>query len=94
MDSATAIGLISSVIDITTIAFMYVSDVRNCRKDRTRLASEAASLLPLLVDLRSSLQDSNGSDSGFLVIRSLGCENGALYLFRKAMEELADNLRP
>jgi hypothetical protein len=97
MDPATAVGFAASVAQInaaTTQVVGYINDIKDTPKDRTRLAMEAASLIPSLTSLRYKVEESTSTDPWFVGVRSLCVGNGPLDQFKKAMELLAEKLRP
>ncbi len=57
MEAVTAVGLAASIVQLINVrttakAEKYLNDVEDAPKDRSRLAQEASSLLPLLMSLR------------------------------------------
>ncbi|KAH0534081.1 hypothetical protein FGG08_007315 [Glutinoglossum americanum] len=97
MDPVTVVGLAASIVQLinaTTKAIKYLNDVKEAPKDRARLAREATSLLALLIDLRYRVEEAESTDPWFAGVCSLGVEGGPLEQFKKAIEELAEKLKP
>lgn len=98
MDPVTAVGLVAAVvqlIDVTSKVIAYVNNIKDAPKDRANLSREAASLLTLLIDLRSRAEEATTSASPwFSGLQSLGGEGGLLVDLHNALEKIADKLVP
>ena len=97
MDPVTAIGLVSSIVQLiecTAKTIGYINHVKDAPKERARLAREATTLLSLLTDLRYRIDDAEKNDPWFSGLLLLGGVNGPLELFRGDMEVLAKKLTP
>ena len=91
------LGLVASIAQViaaTTQVVGYINDIKDAPKDRARLATEAASLIPNLTSLRYRVEESTSTDPWFAGIRSLGVEKGPLGQFAEAMALLAKKLEP
>lgn len=82
------------MIAATTRVVGYINDIKHAPKDRAKLAIKAASLIPSLTSLRYKVEDSTSTDPWFVGVRSLGVKKGPLDQFEKALELLAEKLKP
>lgn len=95
MDPVTAVGLVASVSQLIHIAVrsvQYLNDLKDANKDRVQLLQEASNVLPLLISLRSRLEESSGDESWSNGIRSLGVAQGPLDQLRASLEQIAEKL--
>ena len=92
--AASLVASIAQLIAITTRVVDYTNDINDAPKDRARLATDAASLLPCLTSLKYMIKEWTPTDPWFVGVRSLGVKKGPLDRFKEAMETLAEKLKP
>ena len=84
---------IAALLDLTGKVLSYLNNVKEAGAERTKCATEAATLYALLTTLKYRIE-ANSGDPWFTAIRSLGTENGPLDQFKAAIELLASKLKP
>lgn len=92
-----AVGLTASILQIISgiiKAAKYINDVKHAPKERSELAVETTSLIPLLTDLMYRVESSNSTDTWFEGVRALEGDNGPLDQFNRSMNELIRKLEP
>jgi hypothetical protein len=95
MDPLSLTASITALLGTTAQVIQYLNDVKDASKEKRSLASEAASLLGLLTDLKYRAEEAEQTrDPWYTGIRVLGGENGPLEQFRNSLEELAAKLKP
>lgn len=96
MDPLSLTVSITTLIGTITQLLSYLNDVKNTVKERANLASETASLLPLLFRLKLRAKEAEDTrDTWFESTRTLlSGADGPLDQFRNALVELAGKLAP
>lgn len=97
MDPFTATGAAASIIQLVeTIgkAIQYLSDIKNEKKERTRLSRELGTLYNLLLDLEEKLDDSNEKDPWMDGLRSLALPHGPIDQLNEAMAKILKKIEP
>jgi hypothetical protein len=97
MDPVTVFGVLTVIVQIiktTTTTIGYLNDLKHASKEQSLLSYETASLLLLMTNLRSRLEEADRPEwktwsEGILM---LGAKNGALDQVHTAMEELLTKL--
>ncbi|KAJ5619424.1 hypothetical protein N7510_003408 [Penicillium lagena] len=97
MDPISVTGVLAvivQVIETTATAIRFLNDLKHASKEQALLSYETASLLLLMTNLRSRLEEADRPEwktwsEGILV---LGAKNGALDQVHTAMEELLTKL--
>jgi hypothetical protein len=89
-----AIG-ITALLGTTAQVVQYLNDVRSASIEKRTLASEAASLLVLLTDLKYRAEEAQQTqDPWYNGVRMLEGEGGPLEQFKASLEGLAAKLEP
>jgi hypothetical protein len=95
MDPLSLTVSITALINTTAQVVSYLNDVKDAPKERAKLASEAACLYPLLIQLKYRVDEAKAGDKWYESTRTLlGGPNGPLDQFRNALAELAGKLAP
>lgn len=92
-----AVGLIASItqlIDVTAKTIKYLRSVKDASADRLQLLLEASSLSSLLISLEVQAKGAGKEEAWFDRVRSLAVKHGPLDQVRKALEQLAERLKP
>jgi hypothetical protein len=95
MDPLSLTVIITALISTTAQVVNYLNDVKDAPKERAKLASEAACLYPLLIQLKYRVDEAKAGDKWYQSTRTLlGGPNGPLDQFGNALAELAGKLMP
>jgi hypothetical protein len=95
MDPLSLTASITALLGTTAQIIQYLNDVKDASKEKRSLASEAASLLGFLTDLKYRAEEAEQTrDPWYTGIRVLRGENGPLEQFRNSLEELTTKLKP
>jgi hypothetical protein len=93
MDPLSLTASITALLGTTAQIIQYLNDVKDASKEKRSLASEAASLLGFLTDLKYRAEEAEQTrDPWYTGIRVLRGENGPLEQFRNSLEELTTKL--
>ena len=92
MDPVSFVATVAQLIDAGSKVIKYLNDVKNAPKERAKLAREVSNLLPLFIDLRYRVEETNATDPWFAGLQSLGGKGGPLDAFKDAMEAIATKL--
>lgn len=88
MDPLSVTAGIIAVIQLTGVVVQYMNDVKDAPKECQHCASEASNLHSLLINLLYHLNQGHIGDAWFTSMRSLEVENGPLYQYKYALEQL------
>lgn len=97
MDPFTATGAAASIIQLVeTIgkAIQYLSDIKDEKKERSRLSRELGTLCNLLLDLEDKLNESNEKDQWMNGLRSLALPHGPIEQLKEALAKVLKKLEP
>jgi len=95
MDPLSLTLSITALIGTTSQVVTYLNDVKDAPKERAKLASEAACLYHLLIQLKYRVDEAKAGDKWYESTRTLlGGSDGPLDQFGNALTELAGKLLP
>ncbi len=95
MDPLSLTVSITTLIGATAQVVSYLNDIKDAPKERAKLASEAACLYPLLIQLKYRVEEAKAGDKWYDSTRTLlGGQNGPLDQFGNALAELTAKLMP
>jgi hypothetical protein len=95
MDPLSLTASIAALISTTAQVVSYLNDIKDAPKERAKLASEAACLYPLFIQLKYRVNEVKAGDKWNESTRTLlGGPNGPLDQFSNALTELAGKLLP
>lgn len=92
MDPLSATASVIAVLQLSSKAVGYLTDVKDASKERAKCAVEASNLHTLLLTLRFRLEKGNADTPWYTNVRALAVQNGPLDQFKQALELLQDKI--
>lgn len=91
MDPLSVTASIVAILHLTVKVGESLNDAKDASTDRSQFMTEISNLSNLLVALLSRL-DENSADPWHSNIRQMGGENGLVYQYRVALEQLKNKI--
>jgi hypothetical protein len=89
MDPLSVTANIIAILQLTEKVVKYLGDAKDASTDRSRFTDEASNLSKLLFSLLSRV-DEGSSEPWHVRVRELSGQNGLVYQYRVALEQLKD----
>lgn len=92
MDPLSVTASILTVLQLSAKVLVYLSDVKNASKDRTRCDIEISNLHSLLSKLRDRIRTGGSNQPWYTAVGELAVPNGPLDQFKQALQALQSNM--